>query len=99
MVLGLSVLASFLWCIVYNVLSPTLPDYFVAIVTMGTADFWLLCILTAFVSMLPRSVVFITWPFAMFSSCGILSTYRQLQFVKWPIYQRFKAMKTGPNFG
>ncbi|CAB4028052.1 probable phospholipid-transporting ATPase VA [Paramuricea clavata] len=56
-VLGLSVLLSFLWCIVYSVFSPTLPDYYVAIVTMGTADFWMLCILTAFVSMLPRFLV------------------------------------------
>ncbi|XP_046854254.1 phospholipid-transporting ATPase VA-like isoform X2 [Xenia sp. Carnegie-2017] len=52
--LGLSVLISFVWCIIYNVISPTFPDYYVAVVTMGTANFWMLCILTAFVSMIPR---------------------------------------------
>ena len=53
-VLGLSVLLSFLWCIVYNAVSPILPDYYVAIVTMGKPEFWMLCIFTAFVSILPR---------------------------------------------
>lgn len=53
-VLGISVLLSFLWCIVYSVFSPTLPDYYVAIVTMGSPEFWLLCLLATIVSLLPR---------------------------------------------